>query len=604
MFSWSSGALAGLFHHGYGGDMTIAPIRLIIWDLDGVFWHGTLAEEGATPRPEVVRIIIALAARGIMSAVCSKNDFAAAQAELQAQGAWEYLIFPSIDWTPKGQRLAALVAAVQLRPESILFIDDEPANLAEARHHLPDMQLAGPEIIAGLLHNPLLAGKPDPDMARLAQYKQLQQRHSAMVAVGAGGDNLAFLRASNIRVHIEYDVEKHLDRAIELINRTNQLNFTKSRLSENTEEARQQLRAALARFDVFAGLVRVIDDYGDYGFAGFYCGAIMYGARRLTHFCFSCRVMNMGVEAYIYQRIGRPELNIAGEVAGDPFAPGPQDWITPVEEGADATAPAQARLVDRMVLRGGCDMQALAHYLAPRAGAVFEEFNLRRRNRPFRIDHTLMLPHVFAPPTGEVRAVMEAVGYQQSDWTSALTAPSPDARQVWIFSFWTDDFVQLYKHKTLDLTVPFLAEGDARATEDLTRYTPEAMRGIMSHDENFAAWQVLARDFWCVGPLFEDLLQPAITRLMQQAAAEDVMVIFMLTPSRWCHSPVQPVLLRPMAARMNEWLRAAAPDAVVIDMQDFTAPEAVYPDLLHYDRLVYQRTAAHIIGLIAARFGG
>jgi FkbH-like protein len=578
------------------------PVRLIIWDLDGVFWHGTLAEEGAVARPENVQHVIALAKRGIMSAVCSKNDFSRAQAELQAQGAWDYLIFPSIDLTPKGARIAQLVAAVQLRPETILFIDDQPANLAEARAAVPGLQVAGPEIIPYLAHHPLLQGKPDPELTRLAHYRLLQQRQSGVARTG--GDNLAFLRASNIRLRVEYDVEAHLDRAIELINRTNQLNFTKSRLPENIEEARGKLREALSRFDVFAGLVRVVDDYGDYGIVGFYCGSIWYGARTLTHFCFSCRIMNMGIEAYIYQRIGSPALKIVGDVAGDPFAPGPFDWITVLEDEAQAQTAAPARLADRLILRGGCDLQALAHYLAPRAGAVEEEFNLRRNGRPYRIDHCLLLPHVFSPPEGETRAAMEAIGYRQSDWTSALATPRPEERQVWIFSFWTDDFAQLYKHQRLDLTLPFLAEGDPRATHDLTRFSAEDMRGIMTQDENFAAWQALMQNFWCVGPLFDDLARPAIERMMAAAVAQDAFVIIILAPESWCYKADALPITRHRAARVNEWLRAAAPAAVFVNMQDFTAPDTAYPDMLHYDRLVYQRAATHIAELMAARFGG
>ncbi len=36
------------------------------------------------------------------------------------------------------------------------------------------------------------------------------------------------------------------------------------------------------------------------------------------HFLFSCRVLNMGVEQWIYNRLGRPELTINGEVSDDP----------------------------------------------------------------------------------------------------------------------------------------------------------------------------------------------------------------------------------------------------------------------------------------------
>ena len=161
--------------------------------------------------------------------------------------------FADVSWDPKGPRLAALVQAVQLRAESLLFIDDNPANRAEAAAFVPGLQIADETIIPTLTKHALLQGKPDPDLARLAQYRLLERRHGAQKAVRNAED---FLRASGITVAFVHDLEPHLDRVIELINRTNQLNFTKNRLPENPGEARAELLKLLARHNVQAGLLR------------------------------------------------------------------------------------------------------------------------------------------------------------------------------------------------------------------------------------------------------------------------------------------------------------------------------------------------------------
>jgi FkbH-like protein len=575
------------------------PIRLVIWDLDGVFWQGTLAEEGMTPRPEAIAAVKALAARGIISSICSKNDFAAAEAALRAQGVWEYFVFPSIDWTPKGARIAGLVEAVQLRAPTVLFIDDLPANLAEAQASVPGLQVASEALVPHLLSHPLLRGKDDAALTRLNQYRLLQTRHQA--AARAGDDHLAFLRQSGIRVVIDYDVERNIDRAVELINRTNQMNFTKARLPEEPEAARAALRELIARFDAVAGLVRVADRYGDYGVVGLYVGRIWYGVRTLSHFCFSCRVLGMGVEAFVHRRLGRPALEVRGEVVGDPFAE--VDWITEVK-GLETPVPAVPRGVDRLILRGGCDLMAMSHYLAPVAAHSHTEVNLRRADRPFRLDHSLVLQHVFTPPTPERQAALAEIGYVPADWTSELAVRRPGERQVWVLSFWTDDFARVYRHKRTGLVMPFLAQFDARATEDLTTYSEEAMRGIMTAPENFSAWEALCRDWVCEGTLTQAQLTPVIVRLMAAAHAQGAMVVIMLGPETWRYSLEAPPHPRPQAAQVNEWLRAAAHDAVFVDLRDFMAPDTAYPDMLHYDRQVYQRGAAHIAGLIAQRFGG
>ncbi len=156
----------------------LEPVRLVVWDLDETFWHGTLSEGGIAYRQDLHDAVIALAKRGIVSAICSKNDEAAVRAELERSGLWDYFVFPSISWDPKGPRLAALVEAVQLRAPTVLFIDDNPHNLAEAQHFVAGIQVAGPEILAGLLENPLLRGKDDAALSRLNQYRLLQRRQA------------------------------------------------------------------------------------------------------------------------------------------------------------------------------------------------------------------------------------------------------------------------------------------------------------------------------------------------------------------------------------------------------------------------------------------
>jgi FkbH-like protein len=263
----------GLSASGKADDGTVDPIRLppasgkaeavrlVIWDLDETFWRGTLTEGGIDYSEDNHKIVIELARRGIMSSICSKNDHAAVRAILEERGLWDYFIFPSIRWDAKGPRISALIEAVQLRPESVLFIDDNPLNLNEALYFVPNLQVTEPAAISGILTDPRFKGKDDSALSRLGQYKLLEQRKADEVA--AGGNNIEFLRSSNIRIYIEHDIETHVDRAIELINRTNQLNFTKRRLADDMEAARQEFAKLLHRPFVQAGLVRVIDNYGD-----------------------------------------------------------------------------------------------------------------------------------------------------------------------------------------------------------------------------------------------------------------------------------------------------------------------------------------------------
>ena len=152
-----------------------------------------------------------------------------------------------------------------------------------------------------------------------------------------------FLRQCNIKVQIEYDIASNIDRAIELINRTNQLNYTKRRLPEDIIEARKILLAEVNAFNRQAGLIKVIDKYGDYGFVGFFeienqREHIVEGAAlsTLRHYCFSCRTLGMYVEQWVYDYLRRPELHVVGEVLTDLTEPRVIDWIEIVQKTNEA----------------------------------------------------------------------------------------------------------------------------------------------------------------------------------------------------------------------------------------------------------------------------
>lgn len=311
-------------------------VRLLVWDLDETFWKGTVTEGGITEYVQAHHdIVIELARRGIMSSICSKNDAATIMPVLEEHGIAEYFIFPRISWEPKGMRLMQLIDDVQLRAPTVMFIDDNPNNLAEARAMIPEIQVEDESFIPKILADPQFKGKDDSELSRLKQYKLLEKRKTDEKSTKGSNDD--FLRGCNIRVYIETDVEKYIDRAIELINRTNQLNYTKLRLPENFQDAKNNLIAQISGINKQAGLVRVIDDYGDYGFVGFY---LYDGVARnfpdgttrpeLLHYCFSCRTLGMYVEQWVYNHLGRPYLNQSGDVLTDLSINHEIDWITQI----------------------------------------------------------------------------------------------------------------------------------------------------------------------------------------------------------------------------------------------------------------------------------
>jgi FkbH-like protein len=188
------------------------PVRLIVWDLDETLWKGTLTEGGIEFIPENFALIRTLAERGIVSSICSRNDYRAVERILSEFGIWDYFVLPSVNWEAKGPRLRALIESLQLRPASTMIIDDNHLNRQAVQHELPDLQVSDPSIIPRIATMPLFDGNADPDLTRLRQYKLLEQRKTD--EQDATGDSADFLRSCNIVVEIEHDVTQHLNRAI------------------------------------------------------------------------------------------------------------------------------------------------------------------------------------------------------------------------------------------------------------------------------------------------------------------------------------------------------------------------------------------------------
>jgi FkbH-like protein len=331
------------------------PVKLVVWDLDDTFWKGTLSEHAVTPVTENIELVKQLAARGIVSSICSKNDREPVVYELQKLGVWDYFVLPSISFQPKGTSIASLIDALQLRSANVVFIDDNPSVLAEAAFNCPGLVcLETPDQLAAQWDCEQLQGSADPELTRLAQYKQLAARSDQLRTSGLGNED--FLRQSDIRIEIDYSVEPHIDRVIELVNRSNQINYTKIRVE--TEQEKQTFLADLKNFGFNAGIVRLRDKYADYGIVGFFMTLATLREYRLVHFVFSCRVMNMGVEQYLYDYLNRPSINITGPIA-NPIVSFPSvDWIKTGSRGDTVNRLKESKLV----LIGGCDMLQLSTY--------------------------------------------------------------------------------------------------------------------------------------------------------------------------------------------------------------------------------------------------
>ncbi len=564
-------------------------VKLVVWDLDGTLWSGTLSEGPVELSPSRIELIRTLNRRGIANSICSKNDEDDVRTYLERAGLWSEFVFVSVDWSSKGSRVAQIVEDIQLRPENVLFIDDLVLNREEVRASVPGIQTAGPEIIGRLLSLPALKGKDDSGLSRLRQYRVLEQKRSDRAK--STTTNEEFLRSCDIRVGVYPAGEEESDRLFELVNRTNQLNFTKRRPTESEFVA--LLRDPRRR----AGYIRVKDRYGDYGICGFF--SLSEAGDVLTDFLFSCRVLNMGVEQWLYEHLGRPALSVVGDVAST--AAGSVDWITEdadhvdpspgqessAEVGASAVTTAPRR--DRVLMVGGCDLMTTALFLG---GAIETDFH---RTTPSGVlvhnEHTDLLRQASVGLSEQQRAVVDQLPFlDQQVFDPPVLRGQYD---VLVYSLLMDLTQDRYRHRSSGLVVPW-HQLDVDATDPASWPSVEARFEHESINDEFLSW--FAGEFERIGALTPEEFQDNV-RWLASSIPGDARLILLNGAEVPVDYPGEP-LRHLRHQEMNEALRLVVmelPNATICDVRKFVVSEAdLSRDIRHYRRYVYLHIAEEI----------
>ncbi len=423
-------------------------IKLVIWDLDETFWKGTLSEEGVTLIDKNISLIKELCDRGIMNSIVSKNNFDDAKSKLIEFDIWDYFVFPIIDWKPKGPAIKEVIKQCQLRDINVLFLDDNHLNLEEAKYYNSALHTEDPKIIPELLDHKAFKGKDDTKHTRLKQYKVLESKFKSSLNYE---DNNSFLRDSNITIEkIEGSkLLNEVDRIIELLERTNQLNYTKIR--SNSDE----ISSLLNDKNYKSTLIKVSDNFGDYGIVGFI--SLNTKNNYLKHFTFSCRILNLGIEQYLYAILGFPMIDVIPDVAIKLDKSHP-DWISEIKKNdlIKIKPLVSNNKTKRVFFKGGCDLGQMTFYLKNKGFDFIEETNYSAKNNfPIHQEHTQVTIDSQSLSEDDKRYVesMDFIPFTDNEYykTKFFTEKS----DLILYSLLMDYTNELYSHKTRNLVLPF-----------------------------------------------------------------------------------------------------------------------------------------------------
>jgi FkbH-like protein len=265
-------------------------IKCVVWDLDHTIWDGILLEnEEVKLHENVVEIIKTLDSRGILQSIASKNDAQTALARLKDLGLADYFLYPQINWNAKSSSIREIAKSINIGLDTLAFIDDQPFELDEVAHEVPEILCIDASQRDTLLSLPEMMPRfitEDAQNRRLMYLGDIKRNEDEK---DFSGPNEEFLKTLDMVFTVAPASLDDLQRIEELTARTHQLNTTGYIYSyEELNEFRLSDRYRL----YIAGLDDKYGKYGKIGVALVECKEDVWVVKLLL---MSCRVMSRGV---------------------------------------------------------------------------------------------------------------------------------------------------------------------------------------------------------------------------------------------------------------------------------------------------------------------
>ena len=269
----------------------MAPvIKCLVWDLDDTVWDGVLLEGGAKALlPGVRETLAALDKRGILHSIASRNDHAEAMARLESFALADYFLYPQISFGAKSNAVDTIAKSLNIGLDTLAFIDDQPFEREEVQSELPLVRVYPADEAATLPSLPEF-------MPRFVNADSAQRRSLYMADIQRNaveerfdGPRESFLQSLNMLFTIGPVEDGDLERAVDLTERTNQLNATGLTFDHDEIAALRHNPAFLLHISSLS------DKYGSYGRIGLSLvekGEEFWTIKLLL---MSCRVMSRGV---------------------------------------------------------------------------------------------------------------------------------------------------------------------------------------------------------------------------------------------------------------------------------------------------------------------
>ncbi len=280
----------------------------LVLDLDNTLWGGIVGDDGVEniiigqetsegqAYSEFQDYLKQLKNIGVILNIDSKNDEKNAIAGLNHPDGIlkpDDFIVIKANWQPKSNNMIEIAKELNLGVDSLVFIDDNPAERAIINGQIPNVStpvMEKPEKYIETIDRSgffEVINLSKDDLKKSEMYKENVERNKVMASFNNYGD---YLKSLDMHAKIEGFIPLYMARIAQLTNKSNQFNLTTKRYNQTEIEEVAEDKNYITLYG------KLTDKFGDNGVVSVVIGHIVGKILEIDLWIMSCRVLKRDME--------------------------------------------------------------------------------------------------------------------------------------------------------------------------------------------------------------------------------------------------------------------------------------------------------------------
>lgn len=292
--------------------------KCLVLDLDNTLWGGVIAEDGLAGIKlgqgvdgeafvAFQEYILQLKNKGVILAVCSKNNYADAiqpfEKHQEMRLKLDDIALFIANWESKPDNIRRIAKTLQIGLDSLVFVDDNPVEREAVHRFLPEVDVIplpeDPSYYPRALSQYLLFETSSFTLEDSRRTDQYRARAKVLELETAAESIEDFYRSLQMQAIVAPFEESQLPRIAQLIGKTNQFNLTTRR------HGMSQLEAFLQDESYVHLALRLRDRYAEHGLVSVIIARHQGNVLDIDTWLMSCRVIGRTVETTMLEHLCR-----------------------------------------------------------------------------------------------------------------------------------------------------------------------------------------------------------------------------------------------------------------------------------------------------------